>query len=253
MNNTDYNLDKDKRVLGKNWLSTYRGWFSDEENFKTFIDAVTPLLPKKPLDILYVASASGLLGERLLSALGSGSLTIVDVSQEHLDQNANSATKKIKADLMELNLDKQFDVILMRSSLDYFPSRDQQIKVLQIIRKHLKNDGLFINQPAYIPNIVDRNAVSQAYNYTEKIGDRLFQSTDLGSIYEEAGFETPIQIGKGKVMEITEADHTKRYDLNDYDIAAIQEILEHARHYASVTSHGYKMKFEFPIFISRKQ
>jgi len=59
---SEYNLDKDKNVLGKKWSSTYGGWFSDEENIQLFIDAIKPFLPDKELSILYVASASGHLG-----------------------------------------------------------------------------------------------------------------------------------------------------------------------------------------------
>jgi SAM-dependent methyltransferase len=186
-----YNLDKDKKVLGKKWFTTYSGWFSDEDNIQSFIKTVTPYLSQKSLDILYVASASGLLGERLLEYLKASKLTIVDMSQKHLNENKNRNTIKIKTDILGMNLKKKFDVILMRSSLDYFPSKSLQIKVLKIIKKHLKSDGIFINQPAYIPDIKERDIISSIYNQNKKIGKRLFQSTDIESIYQKAGFSCP--------------------------------------------------------------
>src|SRR3989338_3885305 len=114
------NLEKDKNVLGKNWFSTYDNYFSDQENIDLFIDAVIPKLPTRKLDILYVASASGILGESLLLALGKGDLTITDISVEHLRENKNPKTTKICVDLLEMDLGKTFDLIVMRSSLDYF-------------------------------------------------------------------------------------------------------------------------------------
>ncbi len=246
-----YNLDKDKNVLGKEWLSAYGGWFSDEENIQSFINAVKPLLPKKSLDILYVASASGLLGEKLLLDLGKGCLTIVDISQKHLDENVNPKTTKIKTDLLEMDLGKRFDLIIMRSSLDYLPSKSLQVKVLKIIRNHLNPNGLFVNQPAYISNLEDRDIISKAYNDINKIGKRLFQSTDLDSIYLDAGFEIPKKIGKGKEMTITEKDHQKRYEINQKEIKLIQEIIKNSKNSAKTTKEGYILKFEFPIFISK--
>jgi hypothetical protein len=47
-----YNLDKDKKVLGKKWFTTYSGWFSDEDNIQSFIKTVTPYLSQKSLAII---------------------------------------------------------------------------------------------------------------------------------------------------------------------------------------------------------
>jgi len=174
-----FNLEKDGNVLGDKWLSVYGGYFSDEENIKMFINDVKPFLPNKKLNILYAASASGLLGERLIESLEQGNLTLVDISQKHLDENLNPKTKKVCIDLLEMNLGKKFDLIIMRSSLDYFPNKESQIKVLKVIKDHLKEGGIFINQPAYISDIHDRDLMSEAYNISDKIGKRFFQSTDL--------------------------------------------------------------------------
>lgn len=250
--NTNYNLERDKKVLGENWLSTYGNYFSDLENIWLFIDSVKPLLPNKPLDILYVGSASGLLGEELLKALGQGSLTLFDISQEHLNANDNPQTKKICGDLLEMELNKKFDLIIMRSSLDYFPSNELQIKVLKIIKNHLKAGGLFINQPAYISDPKNRDLISQIYNSIDKIGNRYFQSTDLESLYREAGLTSFQKIGDGKIMIITEKDQTERYDLTATEIKTIQQIIGLKKTpNAEVTETGYILKFEFPIFTAR--
>lgn len=139
----------------------------------------------------------------------------------------------------------------MRSSLDYFPSRELQVKVLKIIKSHLKDGGIFINQPAYIPSILERGILSSIYNAIDKIGKRFFQSTDLESIYNEAGFNWFKKIGEGKVMYLTENDHIERYCLSKDDVKKIQEIIKVSGKYAQITKTGYKLRFDFPIFLAR--
>jgi len=246
-----YNLDKDKKVLGKDWLLTYGSYFADEGNINLFIEAVKPCLPNGDISILYAASASGLLGEKLIENLGRGQLTIVDISQKHLNENKNPNTTKVCLDLLEMNLEKQFDVIIMRSSLDYFPTKELQIEVLKIIRKHLKPAGIFINQPAFISNITERDLISEAYNRVNKIGNRLFQSDDLADLYLAAGFSVPEKIGEGKIMCLTEKDHVTRYDINQEEIRLIQDGLRPAKDDARVTDLGYEMDFHFPIFLAK--
>ncbi|MBI5370173.1 class I SAM-dependent methyltransferase [Candidatus Uhrbacteria bacterium] len=245
------NLKRDKNVLGKKWLKTYGQYFSDPKNIHDFVHAVTPRLPNRPLNILYVASASGLLGEALLKHLGRGRLTLVDISQEHLEQNINLQTKKIRNDLLKLHLTERFDLIIMRSSLDYFPSRKMQVKVLGIIKRHLKKGGLFINQPAYITDLNERDAISALYCQIRKIGDRFFQSSDLADIYAQAGFKQLERIGTSRKLIVTEADHKKRYDLTAADIHKGQAILNGISGLSHATPNGYRLVFEFPVFLSR--
>lgn len=242
------NLSKDRNVLGKKWASTYGGWFSDPENISHFIDAALPHLPSHPLDVLYVASASGLLGEELIRQLGEGHLTLVDVSKKHLAENKNRHTKKVCADLLTVDLGRKYDLILMRSSLDYFPSADLQIDVLRNIKEHLKPKGLFVNQPAYIGVPSERAVMSQIYQETEKIGDRYFQSNDLKVLYRQAGFRSIKKIGDGKPMVLTEKDHIERYGVTKKEIEKIQEMIPKRARSMCVTKRGYKLTFQFPIF-----
>jgi hypothetical protein len=246
------NLAKDRKVLGKQWFQTYGGWFSDRENIQTFINSVigSRLLPHHNLEILYLGSASGVVGEELLQTLQRGHLTIVDVSQEHLDLNTNPSTTKLCLDVLGMNLHKKFDVVMMRSFLDYFPSRADQIAVLRTVRNHLVSGGTFINQPAFISDIKARDLISQAYCSVPSIGKRLFQSHDIGDLYAEAGFNPPIKYGESKHMMITDQDHIVRYGISGSDVKMIQSIVKNAEPFAEVTERGYNLEFEFPIFIN---
>lgn len=244
------NLKKDKNVLGKKWLKTYNNYFSDKDNIQRFIEVIKPLLADKELDILYVASASGLLGEELVKSLKRGRLTIVDISKKHLEENKNKKTKKVCFDLLKMDLDKKFDLIIMRSSLDYFPSQKLQVSVLKNIKKHLKKDGIFINQPAYISNLDERHQMSDIYNKTRKIGNRHFQSSDLHVLYEKAGFSNFKKIGEGKALRLTEKEHVERYEIDERDIKKIQNIIGEDCTSMKITKSGYKLNFRFPIFFA---
>ena len=244
------NLSKDKNVLGKNWLKTYNNYFSDEENIKHFADVVLSFLPKKKLNILYAASASGLLGEELIRHLDSAKLTLVDVSQKHLAENTNINTKKICCDLLDMDLGEKFDLIIMRSSLDYLPNREFQIQVLKNIKRHLEDGGTFINQPAYISDKKDRDIMSQIYNMTESIGNRFFQSSDLEDIYNEAGFHNFQKIGDGKDLILTDQEHVERYNISQEDILKIRDLIGVGSYNMRITESGYELRFEFPIFLA---
>ena len=249
------NLAKDGRVLGKKWFQTYGGWFSDYENMQIFTDSVTQtnLLPNRKLEILYVGSASGALGEELIRTLGQGHLTLVDISQKHLALNTNPFTTKLCMDVLEMDLRKKFDVVMMRSFLDYFPSAAEQIQVLRIVRNHMRHDGVFINQPAFIPDTNARSIISRAYCSIPNIGRRWFQSWDIDDLYAEAEFNPTLKYGSGKRMRITEQDHIDRYAITPSDVVAIQSIVKDAKPFAEITEKGYALTFEFPIFANTKQ
>lgn len=244
------NLKKDRRVLGENWHTVYGGYFSDPENIRQFIDTVIPFLPKRPLRILYAASAAGLLGETFLERLGTGTLTLVDISTKHLNENKNSLTEKVHGDLLTMNLARQFDLVLMRSSLDYFPSSDLQIRTLANIKHHLSPGGLFINQPAFIEEPKERDAMSAIYTKTRQIGDRYFQSNDLLQLYQHAGFNFFKKIGEGAELVLTEQDHIDRYGISSETVQRIRQMIPPDAQSMRVTTTGYELTFRFPIFLA---
>jgi hypothetical protein len=87
----------------------------------------------------------------------------------------------------------------------------------------------------------------------EKIGNRFFQSEDIGELYKEAGFSEPKKIGEGKLLELSEKDHEERYNIDDIDIENIRSCISSCSSSAGVTEAGYFMNFEFPIFFAELQ
>jgi len=252
------NLKRDRRVLGEPWRETYQGFFVNPRYIDDFITAVWNYLPrKKELKILYAASASGLLGEALVARLRKhdikAKLTLVDLSKEHLDENKNPETTKICADLLNVDLRDTFDVVLMRSSLDYFPDDEMQVQLLRRIRHWLGPGGVFLNQLAALVSKEDRDTVDEVYRSNRKFGKRHFQcEEDIYSVYEKAGLNVK-KIADANCPELllTEWEHKERYGIDEEDVKQVQRILEtHQNGGLRVTKTGYRMHFIFPIFVA---
>ncbi len=205
------NIKRDKNVLGKKWNLTYNSYFSDEDNLDIFINKsfkYIKKLNKNNLNILYVGSANGLLGERLVSFLSKNniksSLTLLDISKKHLDLNKNKKTKKILGDMLTFKLNQKFDLIIMRSCLDYLPSEKLQVKALKNIRLHLCKKGLFINCVAAMPTNKLRDLANNIYSSNTKIGKRHFQSReDVFKLYFLSKFNDLNLIASSKILVVT--------------------------------------------------
>ncbi|MDD4983367.1 MAG: class I SAM-dependent methyltransferase [Candidatus ainarchaeum sp.] len=257
------NLETDKNVLGKNWNKTYNSYFSDTTNINLFIKACLPhikKLNKKKIEILYVAGGNGLLGEKLILSLKKhnikSELTLLDISQKQLDENKNPKTKKVLADILTCDLCTKFDLIIMRSSLDYIYKEKLQVKALKNIKKHLTESGLFINCCAAMPTNKDRDLADKIYASNKLIGKRHFQSKEsISELYSKAGFKELKLIGKSNNMKLTEKEHIERYDFTKIEIEKIQKIILKSKvqpKNIKITKTGYLLDFIFPIYLAKK-
>jgi len=256
------NLEADKNVLGKGWNKTYNSYFSNIANINLFVKASLPYikkLKKTKLEILYAAGGNGLLGEKLIFSLKKynikSNLTLLDISQKQLDENKNKNTKKILGDILNYDLEKRFDIIIMRSSLDYIYKKRLQVKALKNIRKQLAQNGIFINCCAAMPTKKERDLTDKIYKSCKKIGRRHFQSKeDIEKLYKKAEFKSQKLIGKSKNLIVTEKEHIKRYLITKEEVEKIQKIISKKKLNSKkikVTKTGYKLEFIFPIYLSK--
>lgn len=259
---TKQNLQRDSRVAGTRWNSVYGGYFSDKEVLDSFIRAggkVWKSLPEEP-EILYEASGTGLLGEHLVEYLKTlglrPKLTIVDASKAQLDQNANPDTEKIHADILSMRLGRKFDVIIARSSLDYQPTPELQVRMLERTASHLKENGVFINQAASFSTREARDLADRIYNTTHQIGNRHFHwEGDFGELHEKAGLEKPVKIGEAPALRLTHEDHSARYGTTREDVGRIRKLItavpSSKRSEIKATGKGYEINCRFPIYVTR--
>lgn len=258
---TKENLSRDRKVVGEPWAGVYRGYFSDGKVTQKFIIASEPLLeilPQEP-EVLYLCSGNGFLGERLVEDLKRKGLkpkhTIVDASEEQLGQNKNPDTMKICADALGLDLGKKFDVIIMRSSQDYQPTARLQVELLKTVARHLKPEGIFINQAASFSTKEERDLADEIYRSTPEIGDRHFQlETEMAALHEKAGLGKPEIIGEAPALKLTHEDHAARYGIKLEDVRRIQALIKSTKgsgREVRATRAGYEIDCRFPIYASR--
>ncbi|MDO8537433.1 MAG: class I SAM-dependent methyltransferase [archaeon] len=255
------NLFRDKNVLGAMWSKTYNNYFSNQKNIDLFVNKIINYIPaKNKIKILYPCSGTGLLGEALIKKLkrkGIGAqLFLIDISKKQLNENHDPKTIKIQQDVLKMKQNELFDVIIMRSSLDYFPTEKLQIKVLSNLNNCLESNGVFFNQTASMPTLIERNLADKIYKSNKKIGKRHFQcQKDIVSIYKKAGFSEPKKLGLAKPLIVTEQEHIERYKINYEEIKRIQKIIQQVSKTKNVeiTKNGYKMKFIFPIYATWKK
>lgn len=254
------NLERDGKVLGNAWKKTYKGYFGNKNIMRKFIQIILPYVPtkKKSISILYPASANGELGELLAQTLQKRgihtNLTIFDISKKHLLQNHNSKTKKIHGDWLSLKLKKKFDVIIIRSSLDYFSNEKMQVRALKKIKGWLEPQGVFFNQAASLSNRTERDLANRIYASNSKIGKRHFQcEDDIARIYFKTGFAGCKKIGIAPVLWVSEKEHAQRYSITSKEVARIQRLITRVpsrkRKNIKVTKQGYRMRFLFPIYL----
>ncbi len=252
----------DSKVLGKAWKKTYNGYFGNQKNMQKFIQIFLPHIPahSKRVSILYPASANGKMGELLVKALEKQgvdtNLTIFDISEKHLAQNHNKKTKKIHGDWLSLKMKKKFDVIIVRSSLDYFSNEKLQVNALKKVKNWLKPAGVFFNQAASLSNLTERNLADRIYSSNSKIGKRHFQcKDDIAAIYSKAGFATLKKMGNAPPLVVTEKEHIQRYGIKASEVEKIQKLINRIpsrkRPNITVTKNGYRMKFLFPVYLAR--
>ncbi len=250
---------KELQGFGKNWGKVYGGYFSGKKALNAFVKDIRKILKKLPANckVLYVCSGTGLLGEYIcnyLRAIGKNpSLTIVDVSQEQLKENRNSNTRKINRDVRYLQLGEKFDLIIMRSSLHYFPSAELQVRILKQIVKHLKSRGFFVNQCVVFSSMKERNLANHCRPL--KMGKRRFLCTaDVPILYTKAGLAIKL-IGHAPPILITSRHHVERYGLLRSEVSeiiqAISKVPAALRPNIKITRTGYLFCEEFPIYVAQ--
>ena len=257
---TRENLHRDRRVQGARWRRTYGNYFGNRRTIAHFVRLALGHLPrKKKLDIFYPCSGTGDLGESLVDALHhmgrEAKLTILDASSKMVEANANPETTKITGDLLRVQLRNRFDACIMRSSLDYFSEPKLQVRALKKVREHLLPGGVFFNQAASLATLAERQLADAIYRSNPRIGQRHFQcAQDIADLYHQAGFRGLKKIGEAMALVITEKEHRERYGFTPADIARIRALIRtmgpEKRKNIRLTRTGYRMRFEFPIYIA---
>lgn len=249
------NLDADYRTRGK-WAQIM-DQFSNQENiksvYKDFWD-MRPNLPKN-MKLSDFGSADGLFGsffKKELEMQGySVHLTIIDIIQEHLDQNRDDTITTIQKDLLDLNLKQVFDLGLMRSVLHYFDMKNQPI-VLRNIYESIKEGGYFLSQ-----NFVQKEEDLELYSELNQMIGKNFQLIDRHGLLKlliDAGFKE-IQEIDSDIWYHSHGDLKKRYGLGDVEIDLMRERVVERKSEKSLfrlLEKGFEVPVPYVTFLAKR-
>jgi natural product biosynthesis luciferase-like monooxygenase protein len=140
------------------WLNSFTGHQHEQSHMKEWRDAtVERIFALKPKRVLEIGCGTGMILYQV--APQCEAYTGVDFSQsalEMIEQQANKMGMKnvslvqSAADLLELGEQAKFDLVIINSVAQYFPSSDYLVKVLGNITELLTDDGqIFVGDVRY--------------------------------------------------------------------------------------------------------
>lgn len=176
-------------------------------------------------------------------------LTLIDAVQEHLDANENVETKKIRANLLELDVEPRFDLGLVRSLLHYF-SLDEMHVLLENIRHSIKPGGYALFQLF----VQDPNQMDLFMTLSRIVGKQL----TLMSIEENLSvlrqhFSTVKHLGAAKRWDCSSNNLAQRYSLSAKQLAEMREIIlntpEERRGSFTTSENGFTIPIPYEVIL----
>jgi len=122
-------------------------WY--QEYPKTSIELILSTNPSKDVKIIDVGGGDSNLVDKLLD-LGFKNITILDISVKALERSKERLGQKattinwIDCDIREFDSEKRYDVWHDRALLHFLTSEEDIQKYVEMIRKHVNNEGCVI-------------------------------------------------------------------------------------------------------------
>lgn len=252
------NIEADRLTFGK-W-SKRNDQFAETEPLRILYEMFEKAnmdLPDDPKVIEY-GSADGIVGEYFRERLAQDGynpqLTILDAVKENLDANTNPETRKVQINLLDLNVQNEYDLGLVRSVFHYFVP-DAQKYVAKNIYNSLKPGGYLLSQ-----NFIQPKSDLELYLRINRMIGKYFQiEADEGVItkmFSDTGFAEVRKLGDMPVWEYTSENLKTRYDLNDSNIQEMRQLIldtpEPSRRGFRVTETGFVLPVPYKVFLMRR-
>jgi len=133
----------------------FGGYFSDQKNIDDFIRiGIKPILEKlknkNKITVADFGGGAGNLAEGVKSFLKqhfeTADMVVIDANPDYLNKAQEKNLDTIEANLLEYYDIEKYDLIIQRAVLHYNEDTQKQKKLLENIKKSLKQDGFFISQ-----------------------------------------------------------------------------------------------------------
>lgn len=208
-------------------LSIYDGYFSRKDCINLFIKSVPDFHGKSKIRILDFGGGEGhLLLEVRNHYKNKGKEIegwILDKNREDLS-NSPTGFNKINQSAVSFVKEGYFDLIIMRSVMQFFLSSKDKVKVLNNIFKSLSKRGVFVNQ-AFFMESPDNRFLEKAFGY---FGRKLKVETleGLSKLYGKSKFQHFKRVLFFPKMIMTDQTIKERFGLSDPLISRILRLFE---------------------------
>ena len=158
---------------GKNLTENY-SWFKDVNVIENFVDSIDEIASRLPeeVHILGIGSGLGNLEYSVKSFLESKYNKVVKLTIT--DRNIKDTIKLDGTSVIVVennNLpfpDNQFDLVVARSVTHYEKTNEDEMKVLNEIKRVLKKNGYFVNETLYIENQLEIDLLKNVHRCVSK-------------------------------------------------------------------------------------
>jgi ubiquinone/menaquinone biosynthesis C-methylase UbiE len=233
----------------------YRGYFVSKETISSFL-ACLPSFLNKEIKICDIGGGQGYLLDQVRKFYKDKgykvSCWIVDYNKEQL-KLAPPYFYKVCKNALEFYKDNFFDLIIMRSVLQFLLRKNHKIKVLNNIYKSLKLNGYFINQAFFLEK-PDNRIIEKAYRYFNRFL-KIDTLESLISIYTMSKFKNCKIKTFCPISVIDKYDIQKRFDLKNVIIDKIFSLFNENKnqlHSIEIEGNNFQIRASFVILEARK-
>jgi len=234
----------------------YKGYFTRNDVINLFLSSL-PKFYNKKIKIADFGGGSGYLLEKVEKFYKDKNHEVecwlIDKDIDQL-QRAPKRFNKIQENILHFYKNNYFDLIIMRSTLQFVLKKKDKIKVLNNIYTSLKRGGTFINQALFIEK-PDNRFLEEAFRYFNRLL-KIETLSKLLDIYERSNFKNCKIINFCPIMTINASDIQERFKLDYSIIRKMYDLFkkyENVSHYIKLEKHkSFQVNAGYVIIEAKK-
>jgi len=216
---------------GKKLTSSY-SWFEDLDVIKNFVLAVDEVADKLPneVNVLGIGSGVGNLEysiKKLLEDKYDKKVNLTISDRIIKDTKTQDGVSVVEMDNKSMPFyDKEFDIVVARSVTHYEKEDEEELKVLDEIKRVLKLNSFFITEAPYLSSKTEVDLMYKIHSLVSKFM-KLKDYDELLNIHKKVFSKVSISENQPtKPLSIERKDFIKRYDISNELADEIVELIK---------------------------
>jgi len=242
--------------MTENITKIFKGYFSSKETLNRFLECL-PKLKSKKIKIADFGGGSGYLLNQVKKFYQNKNCQvdcwIIDKDNEQL-KTASNSFRKIEESCLRFYKDGYFDIIIMRSVLQFLLSDKDKIAVLNNVCRSLKNNGTFVNQALFLEK-PDNKIVARAYQYFNR-SLKIETLEELIKLYNQSNFKN-CKIQKFcPIMPVDQNDIQERFNVSKSVINKILNLFSRnidKAHSIEIKNKNFKINCGYVVATSQNK